>query len=81
MATCIINSKANHAFILYEEIIKQGVILIFDSNKQFLFSHSIHESNSTELILPEIDSKFNIVTYYNDIKLIKEVHIGIEQNN
>ncbi len=75
MSTCIINSKSNYAFILYEEIVKQGVILVFDSNKQFLFSQKIKLSNSIELALPITGGKFFIQSYYDDKKILKEIYI------
>jgi len=80
MATCIINSKSNYAFILFEEIIKQGVILVFDSDKKFLFSNNIKLSNSIEVALPTTGGKFFIQSYYDDKKIMKEVFIGKQEN-
>ena len=81
MATCIINNKSNHAFVLYEELIKQGVVLIFDSNNKFLFSAPIQNTNSIKLSFHDISGKIKLITFYNDTKLTKEIHIGKEQNN
>ncbi len=81
MATCIINNRSNRAFVLYEELIKRGVILIFDSNNRFLFSVPIINTNSIELNFRDVSGKIKLITFYRNTKLIKEIHIGIEQNN
>ncbi len=76
MATCIINIKSNYAFILYEEIVKQGVILIFDENKIFQSSKKINLSNSIDIALPISGGRFHIHSYYDDKIILKEVFIG-----
>ena len=80
MTTCIINSQSNFAFILFEEIVDKGIILVFDNDKKFLFSVQIKYSNSIEIALPVNGGHFYIVSYYDDKKIQKEVFIGNQKS-
>jgi len=71
MATCIVNCKVNQVFILFDQKIKNGAILIFDSSHHFINSYEIEDSNSVNIILPHQEGKYYFITYY-DKEIIKK---------
>jgi len=75
MAVCILNSKFNQVFILFEEKIKHGAILIFDSSHQFINSYKIEDNNSVDLELPNIEGKYFFITYYEKEIIKKTLYI------
>lgn len=78
MATCIVNCNLNHAFILFEEKIQQGVILVFDSSHQFLHCRMISNSNSFNLELPNRKGKYYTIIYYDDLVMKKTFYVTEE---
>ena len=80
MTDCIVNIISGKAFIQFDQVIANGVVLVFSDIKSLLKSQEIWNTNSIKLVLPDSTGKISIHIFFGRNEIIKKINVLSKQN-
>lgn len=75
MGACVISNIGRRAFIQFDQIIKEGEILVTGKDNDFVGSYNLFNSNSFKIELPKTGTNFTIRIYFDDSSIEKQLYI------
>jgi len=80
MTDCIINIVSGKAFIQFDQVIGNGVVLVFSEIKSLLKSQEIRNTNSIKFALPDSRGKISIHIFFGQNEIVKKINVASNHN-